>query len=319
MRAIFSLILFGLFSLELSAQMLMARGEMEVDGKINGDLRAGEESLWTFRFFNMKTDEQYKMFMDMHEKPMHLIAVKSDLSSFSHFHPYHDMMSGDFSIRVNHANTDPDNLMTESVAMTPGDYYLFSEVMPMGTGMMAMNRFQVSAYSARTILVPPDQNQLIPDLKLGQKMATRYLNQFGEPGREGDEFKVTLEMELFPWCDFYLPKFYFTLYRLSEEGDYNAIEDFQDWLGMGGHAVLISAFGDTLKDKVFYHLHAFQPIATAGEFTFPYHDHEKALPEGTYKIWGQFKTRDQILTVPFVFEYEEPELDDGMVFINCAY
>ena len=76
---------------------------------------------------------------------------------------------------------------------------------------------------------------------------------------------------------------------------------------MGGHAVMISRDGDDVWDRNFYHLHAFLPIAIPGEFTIPYHDHYKGIPDGHYRIWGQFKHDGKILTFPYEFYYTNPE------------
>lgn len=290
-------------------QSQLAFAQLDLEGVFtinNGDalsMTAGESTHWNFKFINQNTRAPHTMFMKMHAKPMHTIVVSEDLTYFAHIHPSLDMMTGNFSMKVNDVSADPDNFQSPSVVPYAGTYFAFTEVMPMKPGTdvpMKMNRFQVNAVGAAAPARGPSR---YPDASSG---ITKYFNEKGEPAQEGARYKVLFSYQLFDFCSYYLPKFYFEFYKLDDHDVYKRAEDFNRWLGMGGHSVLIDADERALEDKSFNHLHAFLPLSTAGEFVFPYHNHEEPLRSGIYKIWGQFKDGDVVLTTPFTFRYVVP-------------
>lgn len=291
------------------AQMMkpVARLEMKIDGRAQKTMKPGAVAEWEFEYYRVSSNEKFTRFMRMHAKPMHMVVVKDDLSEFAHVHPYHDIKTGSFFFSVNDEPKDPDNFMQSRVVPTEGRYFVFTEVMPMGEGAMAMNRAEVKttkAYRAQPVA-------LNPDVSVDEKKVSKYFNEFSEEVNEMDaRYRVDFWYELFPWCDFWLPKFYMKVHVRNEFGGFEPVQEFQDWLEMGGHAVIVGADGKMLRDRVFYHLHAFKPMAHPGKFIFPYHDHFKGMPHGTYKIWGQFKHEDRVLTIPFAFDYK-PEAPDN--------
>jgi hypothetical protein len=98
---------------------------------------------------------------------------------------------------------------------------------------------------------------------------------------------------------------------------YMPVTDLQTWLGMPGHGVLLGAAGANAQGKQFRHLHAGhdhgaggpghpghpgQPGGGAGpDLVFMMEGHD-VPPAGLYKLWGQFKHHDRVLTFPFVFQ-----------------
>ena len=120
------------------------------------------------------------------------------------------------------------------------------------------------------------------------------------------------------FVDKYLPKFYFLVEIFDDESQkFFPVEDFDPWLEMGGHAILISKDDKPLNEKVFRHLHAFIPSADQGKFSFPYDHHLPPLNNGTYKIWGQFKHQGEVMTADFIFNYYEPENHQKTEKIIC--
>ncbi|MOA46612.1 hypothetical protein D3C78_1691440 [compost metagenome] len=92
------------------------------------------------------------------------------------------------------------------------------------------------------------------------------------------------------------------------DGRYRDVSALENWLGIGGHAVMIGERGAQVGDRVFVHLHAGHgddqhhghhgAAAAASPVTFMAHGTE-IPPAGRYKLWVQLKHAGKILTVPF--------------------
>lgn len=274
-----------------------------IDGGRSLGMEAGEKSEWRFFYVNPTNGMKHKMFMKMHAKPMHMIIIRDDYSHIAHVHPYFDMMKAEFSLDLNVATSpDFDNQNVVGAIPTGGRYFVFTEVMPMGLSNenpMVMNRFEVEASGT-----PAPEAQL--DYPEGKDGIDLYFNSNGEKSSEGAMYKVTFTYEQFDFCSMWLPKFYFEWFKKERNGTYMRADNFERWLEMGAHSILIDNDHQNLADKIFYHLHAFLPMSTKGEFVFPYHDHKRELPEGRYKIWGQFKREGKVFTVPVSFSYTRP-------------
>ncbi|MCO4793225.1 MAG: hypothetical protein KC493_05925 [Bacteriovoracaceae bacterium] len=284
-------------SLNLEARFL-------VDGEPQFEMNAGQQTNWSFSFLNPSRGMNHRMFMKMHAKEMHMIIIRDDYSHVAHVHPYLDKQTGIFSLDLNTTSVpDFDNQGVIDAVPVGGRYFVFTEVMPMGGDTekpMLMNRFEVIS-NGNT----PDP--IIEDHPEGKDGIDLFFDENGQRGASGDQFKVTFSYEQFDFCDRWLPKFYFEWFERNVDGDYIRAKNFERWLDMGGHSILLDTDKSILKEKLFYHLHAFLPMSTDGEFVFPYHDHKNALPEGNYKIWGQFKHHGKIFTVPVPFKYTVPE------------
>lgn len=274
--------------------------EFTVDGNPTRRMSPANPAEWRILYTHEDSGAPVTDFMTMHAKKMHMVVISSDLHDFAHIHPYLDTDTGSFSLNVNAPTDDPDNVDVPRTLTRPGEYFVFTEVMPRGRENMVMDRFAVTGEGRR-----PDLPEHEIDLPEGAERAVKYFTAASEPGEYGDAYEVTLEMELFQWCSWWLPKWYLTVRHWTGDG-YEAPENFERWLSMGGHAILVSETGESLAEKVFYHLHAFLPMSEPGRFTFPYHDHDQPLPDGTYRIWGQFVHQGTILTFPFHFDYVNP-------------
>jgi len=296
-------LLFGCLSLG-SAQAQMnhgTHGQLKIGGLNSNHMQAGEPTDWLLRFFDSHTHQQITDFDIMHGKLMHMIVVKDDLSELAHIHPKLSD-TGDFSIRVNTQNEDPDNQDLPNTVLSAGRYFVFTEALPKDAEMMIMNHFELSAEGMDS---QPKPLEIDLDMDQGEDFGAKYFKEDGSPGVEGDHYRVEFSVELFEWCNYYLPKFYFKILE-NREGDYLPAENLNEWLTMGGHAVLVGLDGEKLEDRTFYHLHSFSPIDEPALFTFPYDNHQEGLPDGEYKIWGQFKQAEQILSFSFGLRFKNP-------------
>ena len=275
----------GLF-LILSGQLF---GGVETKLEVLGNLSAGEKTTFKFTYLDGDSQRPYHKFMTMHEKKMHLIVIHESFKYFAHIHPSLNS-SGEFSIDVNKfQNSDPDNGGTINTLPVGGKYWLFSEAMPMGQGMV-ISKQEIHVNGKRS-------RESSPIFEDGKNKLVRYVDKLGNLSSSPSHYRITFNYEQFDFCDRWMPKFYFQWEELID-GEYVSVPQFSRWLGMGGHAILINA-----ENQAFYHLHAFLPMAIAGEFTFPYHDHENPLADGNYMIFGQFKIDQQVFKVSFPFNY----------------
>ena len=298
------------------------RASFVVDGRDDGSVTPGLPSLWSLTYLN-EDGTAHRKFMKMHDKLMHMIVVRDDLSRFAHVHPYLNAETGTFSMTVNEGVDDPDNFAMSRVVPVPGRYFVFTESMPMPVNdqmPMLMDRFEIFARDSggvasmvsepkpveEIILTPmkPLRDQEVP-------AGVKYFNENGAEGQIGDLYQVDFSYVNQEYCGRWLPKFFFKVSIKSVSGTYVPVNDFEKWLNMGGHSIMISSKGSELPEKKFYHLHAFLPMAEPGRFTFPYDHHLPPLEEGVYKIWGQFKRSSQVFTFPFLFRYVTPDFPDS--------
>jgi hypothetical protein len=82
-------------------------------------------------------------------------------------------------------------------------------------------------------------------------------------------------------------------YRIADAQTGRGIDDLEPYLGEVGHVVALSADAER-----YLHVHPVQGKATGPEARFAV-----VFPEaGLYKLWGQFKHRGEVFTVPLVVE-----------------
>tara|TARA_R110002072_G_scaffold534_6_gene4045 strand:- start:220708 stop:221631 length:924 start_codon:yes stop_codon:yes gene_type:complete len=299
----------GFFSILISLSLFSSQLEPHflINGERDQEIIAKEKSNFSFYFKNESRGMNHKMFMKMHAKPMHTIVIKDDYSHIAHIHPYLDMKTGIFSLDINTNHIpDFDNQSVRNTIPDAGRYFVFTEVMPMGLGNeapMIKSRYEVTATGQFKEPVQYDYQD-------GSQGITLYFDQGANQSQSGAKYKVIFSYEQFDFCDKWLPKFYFEWFEKNEEGTYSRAENFEKWLEMGGHSILIDTEQTILSEKIFYHLHAFLPMSTMGEFVFPYHDHKRELPAGNYKIFGQFKRENKVFTVPVPFKYTLPVIQN---------
>ena len=268
-----------------------------LDGNDQMTMYAQRSSLFEIAY-KMPNGMNHKMYHRMHGKLMHSIIVNKDLSHFAHVHPDFNMRNGVFSLNINGTSQDPDNQSLPNAIPWYGEYYLFTETMPHphdGSEMkMRYTRHKIQVDGSRGA---PAADLNWPDARTG-------VEYFYE--QNGEEFKAILEYETYDFCDRWVPKFYLSIKK--KLGDqYVAAQGFEKWLEMGGHGVLIEKSDRAFEEKRFQHLHAFLPIAAAGEFDYPFDAHIDELQSGQYKIWFQVKRENEVLTLPFAMSYQKPQ------------
>ena len=152
-----------------------------------------------------------------------------------------------------------------------------------------------------------------PDL-IGSGQVQRYFIGDGSVGAEGAPYRVTLDVDdMRSMSKMSMVHFKFHLEAKDQNNEYQPVTDATDWLGMKGHAVVIGAAGQEPPDHFFSHLHMGHHEIAAGQTKdgdhsqgagpdFPFMLHGDMPADGQYKIWGQFKRGEQVLTFPFAFE-----------------
>ena len=222
------------------------------------------------------------------------------INSYAHIHPYLNTETGDFDQTINRESADPDNADAGNAVLTEGEYIAFTEVAPKGAEMISFGRFLVNP-SPRPALPP-----LAMDLTKPDEAKIIYYNQDGKRAEPGAFYQIKFYYDQFPTCTMWVPRLWMTVSKL-EDGTYQPTNDFTPYLGMGGHAIMVSEEGEFEK-KAFQHLHSFLPTEPPGEFLFPFHGHMGPLPDGHYKVWVQFRHQGQATTIPIGLQYVNPPL-----------
>lgn len=262
------------------------RGRLSVDGTPDGPMRPGQPSSWAFGFSDAGTGTPLTRFDLHHERTMHLIVVKRDLSTFAHLHPVLGS-DGRFRLRVNAPGEDADNRDAAGAVPRPGTYFLFTEVAPSGQSAR-LSRFTVRAEGTeRNEPLSPDPLTASGEVEKdvapgGYRVGLRTARGEHHPGMPMLTFTLTVRAR-------------------NAQGGYDEVRDLEPWLGMTGHAVLVGATGERVADRVFRHLHAGHghgSHAAGGPLSFMAMAAE-VPPAGLYRLWCQFKHRGQVLTVPF--------------------
>ncbi len=206
----------------------------------------------------------------VHEKLMHLLIAKADLSSFDHVHPS-QQPDGRFVLPYTFA--------------TAGDYLLFADLTPAGertqifrmpvkVGAPSENDFSptVKPPIIRTPVVP-----LFPDAALAREFRGIRVALSPDPPTLKKQQEITLT------------------FSLSSEGEPIKL---YPWLGAMGHCIAIHEDTQTLL-----HFHPASDRAPNGAVTM----HAVFPRPGLYKLWAQFRiapspseSDENILTADFV-------------------
>lgn len=282
-----------------------AQDASQLEGVLNvaGTIQPGAPAALTLGVVDRRTGQAVTRFQQDDTKYMHLVVVSADLETFAHVHPVLQP-DGRFAITLNAPNSDFDNQMAVHAMPKPGTYFLFADVTPMGGSAQLVRYAAATAGSAAA-------TPLALDPRVGDTIQ-KYFTPDGLPGRAGDAYRVTLgigEMSS------HMPMVNLSCHieALQPNGQYAGVTDLQSWLGMPGHAILVSQSGQSVGDKVFLHLHAgmdgpMQPMGmapmkpiTGPDLKFMAMGQEMP-PPGVYKMWVQTERSGQVLTFPFVFQ-----------------
>lgn len=270
-------------------------GRLMVDGVVNGTMRPGQAATWTLMFSDGR--KPITGFDEHHEKPMHLVVVRQDLSSFAHLHPTLGA-DGKFALRVGAAGRDPEELDALKAVAEPGAYLVFAEVTPKG-GATQVARFTVN------VAGPAKVQPLALD-----RERVKYLTADGVLGKPGDPYRVRFALDR---RDPSMPTLEATVEERRANGRYVGVTDLQPWLGMAGHAIWVGARGNRVGEKVFVHAHAMggmdhgmmghtMPMGAIGPTLSFMLMGDEVPPAGMYRVWTQFKLRGRVMTVPFTLQ-----------------
>lgn len=241
------------------------------------EVKAGESASLIFTVKDAK-GEAVKDLEVVHEKPMHLLVVSSDLAEFNHLHPE---PQGDGTLKVSH--TFPHG----------GKYKLYVD------------------------FTPPGSNQAVDSYELtvgGKERQREALVADATPVKTVESLSVTMTFEkpLRAGEDVLLN------FAVSDAQSGKPVTDLQPYLGAMAHFVIISEdttefihahpmggaemdmkMGATsVKASADAKSKGVKPTVSA---------HTKFTSSGLYKIWAQFQREGKVITVPFVVRVAEAE------------
>lgn len=259
----------------------------------SGAPTGGAEDVWTIKVLDAESGAPVGDFEVVHDKLMHLIVVKKDLSWFNHLHPKHEG-NGVFTV----AATLPSG----------GDFKLYADYTPKG------GEQEVAPHELSVEGISPIGPKLVADKATGAWLTKKVIaHPEGEPQAKGG---ATYEVALMPMPAKLEVGKDAMLHFQVRDAKGQPIKDLQPYLGAMGHAVILSE--DT---KSFLHSH---PMAEGEEHDMSKMGDDKmdmskmkesAPPKsggpdvmfhtnfptaGLYKAWGQFMHKGKIITAPFV-------------------
>lgn len=257
-------------------------------------------------FTDPRTGETYKDFKVMHGKYMHMVIANDDLSVFKHIHPYLDPTTGRFSITLNLPYADPDNQDVITSLNKPGMYMIMSDVIVKNVGMR-MDHTMVH-------VMGQNQNiQLVEDHEENGEI----IKYFKRENESTPTYKGIFRKRFIQGCSGNIVEFEVEMFHFVNNA-YEPLLDFQPWLDEAGHAVWIS-------EGYMRHMHGNMPFAHMHSsfildddedptndrvydhiLRFNFHDLNTML-SGKQKMWIQFKHKDIIMKIPFIFNYQRKE------------
>jgi hypothetical protein len=257
----------------------------------NGLAKANEPAQLKIKVYDPTGKTQFHHFHPMHDKEMHLLVIKNDLSTFAHIHPLRPHQhSTEFSIGINQPIADPDSQDALSAVTTGGDFFLFAETMPMPAPMVTLP-MDLKAEGPLTPEVPVVADAIEAD---------------GFIHKVDQELEMKIQLRPYTHCDKLNAGFLVLIHERTNAG-LRPVENLQTWLASFAHVVLVSNEGLKAADKQVVHAHAVWPLpddpnGPRGPDVELSSDSHTGLKEGLHKAWLQFKYKDKIRTVPFAFE-----------------
>jgi hypothetical protein len=249
-------------------------------------------------FYDDESNSPLHHFHPMHEKPLHLIVIREDLSTFAHLHP--SQLSehlGLFGIDLNQATEDAYNVDAVKAVPLPGTYFLFAETMPMGYSMTTL---PLSLQAQGPSLAPQEISKPDPVAADG-----KIHKIFGD-------YQIHLKVKTYPHCGTFSVLLDMKVQKKNPQTfQFEDVTDIEPWLSSFAHTVMVSLDGNTAETKQFIHLHAVWPLADDPETERGPHlrvgsDNHGPLSAGLFKAWVQFKHQGQVHTFPFVLDIPDP-------------
>jgi len=242
------------------------------------EVKAGEAASLIFTVKDAK-GAVVKDLQIVHEKPMHLLVVSSDLSEFNHLHPE---PQGDGTLKVSH--TFPHG----------GSYKLYVDFTPPGSNQA------VDSYDLTVGGKERPREALVADASPAKTVESLSVTMSSDkPVRAGEDVLLN--------------------FAVSDAQSGKPVTDLQPYLGAMAHFVIISEdttefihahpMGAEEMDMGAKTMKAgggaspknVKPTVTA---------HTKFTRSGLYKIWAQFQRGGRVITVPFIVRLAEAEQDN---------
>ncbi|MBS8265819.1 hypothetical protein DYI25_15435 [Mesobacillus boroniphilus] len=237
-------------------------------GQLSGEVNAAKVKVeWSSNPEPIQSNQETDIFLDIkdasgkpveifsavHEKEMHLLAIKRGLSVFKHLHPDY-LGKGRFQIKT--------------IFQKAGRYKLYADFLPEGANQqLASHELVVTGQESI--------DEVNADKVLKKKVDDLEIELILPEARVDEHIKL--------------------IFALSDESG-EPVTELEPYLGSAGHVVIVS---EDMNE--FLHVHP------ADENTKgPKVEYMTSFPSvGLYKIWGQFKYKGKLYTVPFVIEVQE--------------
>lgn len=290
-----------------------AQGAMKADSpktklefmSVPASIPVGQKATWTLKISDAATGQPVQKYDVVHDKLMHLIVVKNDLSWFNHVHP---QLGADGTFTV--TTTLP----------TAGTYKLYADYTPTGQKQEVSQHLFATGGAAPA----PANAQLTPDKMQGPWMVKKVVaHPDAEPDKKGG---ATYEVALMPMPMPLKAGADTMLHFQVRDAKGKPISDLQPYLGAMGHCVILSQ--DTDK---YLHSHPMaegaegHDMSKMGDMSGMKHEappqkggpdvmfHTNFPKAGLYRAWGQFMHRGQVITAPFTVSVGEgaPATSDG--------
>lgn len=237
------------------------------------DIKPGEPEKFTFKVKNAN-GEVFKKYEVAHEKLMHFIGVRKDLTNFLHLHPQYNEVTGEFSIDIPFPEAGPYRLYPD---FTPGIDNPDKQPVTLFTDVQVGNP---SEYLAKK--VTPD---------------TQTRKTYGN-------YDITFDFPKEP------PKAKELTFGLTVESSGQPVTNLENYLGALGHSVIIKegtldfihthANDSTTQGQAMQHnsMSSTAPATKGPKITFT-----TAFPDsGVYKIFTQFQHQGKLTTTDYTIQ-----------------
>jgi len=264
---------YGRVDAALPAVPTTTQHDGRVDFTTPASLEAGHPATLTLSFRDSR-GRRIRYLERVHEQPVHLLVVSSDLAEFSHIHP---ALQPDDTFRVDHAFSNG------------GNYWLFVDHTPPG-GPQTVSRFCVNVKGAAR-----HAQMMQPDADSGLTRA-----------REGLRVKLTLPPQLCTGQDLNFR------FDVADAATGLPVSDLEPYLGAWAHILAVSQDrrdfihahpvddpAAPIGNNPWQHTHAARgaspsTVSTVTGFRDP----------GLYRLWIQFQRQAKVITVPFTIRVE---------------
>ncbi len=276
-------------STKVSANTNDFQGKLLINGAAPSSITPGEIAQIDISFFDPRNNETYKEFKIIEGNALHVVILKTDLSTIKHIFPKYDQTTGKFTAQLS-ANTIEHS----------GIYKLMFNVEIKGLGKRGTH-FDLTALGTDNF-TPLELDPIDSDFSI-----TKYFNS--NLNSQSPEYKAKMTISTLTGCNDVFVETNLELFKLDESGTYLPLTNIQAWPLNKVHAVWVSEGIINFGEANFAHMLGNLPAPTENKLHFKFFDNEKMNP-GKQKIWFQFKHDGKLLNFPFIFEYYPPNFSE---------